>query len=269
MMAEAENKEEFEGLRWSHDLEDDALAEAQARLQNEFDTDFEDKNYSQKGFAKSNHLPFYTGFEDSIEFMDNDVEISVDRSEEMNTVEFWVDDIEVMENMDEFFEEYTSSNGGEIAIEPYLYEDVQDTEVRDLLADFSTHFELEGPERRPGKGQARKYAIRRENLENDYLQMINEDAENDSSVDPDQRVIINGENDGSESSTNYTGQEAYIPGDAQFQVSDPDTEEEIDIEGEISIKPNKRTTGLYTVKLKSGDEGSLTYLINRAGRTLE
>lgn len=40
-------------------------------------------------------------------------------------------------------------------------------------------------------------------------------------------------------------------------------------ERELSIKPVKRETGFYDVKLKSEDRDALTYLINRAARTLK
>ncbi|MFB6241232.1 MAG: hypothetical protein ABEJ36_00320 [Candidatus Nanosalina sp.] len=268
-MSEAEEQQEVEGVSWEHELEDDALAEAQAKIENEFGADFEEMDPGMKGIAQRNNLPFYTDVEDTMEFLGEEVEISIERSGGLNTVEFWVDDPEMMEAVDHYFEKYTSSNGGEAMLEPYVYEEVKDTKVRDLLADFSEHFQMKGPERRPGNGQPRIHPVRREHMEDEHLGEMEYGREDELVLqEPEENEAECGEVEEAE----YTGREGYIPGDAQFQIEGLDVEEEPvdhEVDGRLSIKPLSRETGFYDLKLKSEDQRSLTYLINRAARTLE
>ena len=260
-MSEAEKQQGPEGLTWEQELEDQALAEAQEKLEDEFDTDFEDIDHEKKGFSRTDNQPFYTEVEDTIEFMGAEVELSITREGGLNTVEYWVDDQDMMEALDMFFEKYTASNGGETMLEPYKYKEIKDTEVLDLLDDFSDHFQLMGPQKRPGNGQPREYPIRRTHMEENY------------GPEESEEVLLTAEDEqeterGDLTEAFYNGKEGYIPGDALFQVSDP---EEVDegIEGELSISPMKRETGMYNVKLKAEEKKSLTYLINQAAKTLE
>lgn len=269
-MSRTEEEQEVEGVSWERELEDDALAEAQAKLENEFGADFEEVDHGQKGFAQRNNLPFYTDVEDTVKFLGQEIEVSIEREGGLNTVEFWVDDVELMEAFDMYLDKYTSSNGGEAMLEPYEYEEVKDTDVRELLVDFSNHFTLEGPERRPGNGQPRIYPIRREHMDDDYFSESQhgtdgQEVKLEQMLEAEEEETVRGEVTEQE----YTGNEGYIPGDAQFHVSEPETELDFELEGRVSIKPVKRETGQYDVKLKSEDRRSLTYLINRAARTLE
>lgn len=268
-MSEAREEQEVEGVSWEHELEDDALAEAQTKMEKEFGADFEDMDPGMKGISRRNNQPFYTEVEGTVEFLGEEIEISIERSGGLNTVEFWVDDPEMMEAVDMYFDRYTASNGGEAMLEPYEYEEVKDTQVRELLSDFSRHFDMKGPERRPGNGQPRIYPVRREHMNEDHLNELDHG-------DDDELVLQETESTGAtgreiEEAT-YTGREGYIPGDAQFLIEGLDVEEEPvdhEVDGRLTIKPTKRETGLYDLKLKSEEQRSLTYLINRAAKTLE
>lgn len=266
-MSESETHEDVEGVTWEHELEDDALAEAQAKIENEFGNNFEELDPGMKGFAKRNNLPFYTGVEGSIEFLGEEVEISVERNGGLNTVEFWVDDPEMMEALDLYFEKYTSSNGDEAFLEPYKYEEVKDTTVRDLLTDFSRHFEMKGPVRRPGNGQPRIYPIRREHMDEDHLGELDYGEEEILLQETSEKDTERGKTPEAE----YNGREGYIPGDAQFRIEEIDTETDLntEINGKVSITPVKRETGLYNLKLHSDSQEALTYLINRAAKNIE
>lgn len=260
-MSEAESEEEVDGIVWERELEDDSLAEAQERLEQQFGVDFEASDHGEKGFSRESSLPFYTDVEDTIEFFGKEVEISIERSGGLNTVEFWADDLDIMEAVDMYFEKYTASNGGEPMLEPYKYKEVRDTEVLSLLSDFSDNFTLYGPQERPGNGQPRIYPVRRAHMDDEIL------TEDDTVV----LGQVQEEEDverGEVTEASYDGSEGYVPGDAQFEVTDPEELDE-DIEGKISVSPVKRETGLYKVKLLSEEEKSLTYLINQAAKTLE
>lgn len=250
-MSESSEPEEVEGLSWEKELEDDSLAEAQQKLENEFGIDFEELDHGLKGFSKENGFPFYTEVDDGVEFMGEEVHVSIERDGGLNSFSFWADDIQVMERLDEYLQDFTASNSGEAFIEPYRYRNVRDTEVVELLMDLNQHFQLDGPQRRPGKGQPRIYPIRRSHVPDEGLesmpQFIGESPE-------------------------YVGEPGYVPGDARFELFlEEDEVPELDGEfnAELSVKPRKAIAGRYDVALDAETMAEQTYLIEKAAETIE
>lgn len=255
-MSESEGKQDFEGVKWEKELEDDSLATVQEKMRNEFEIDFEELDYNQKGFSKRNSLPFYSDLEGEIEFNRENYQIEIERSGGLNTFEFWTDDSDSLEIMDSFLEEHAASNGGEEMLEPYKYGEIHDTEVIELLDQFDQRLEVLGPERRPGNGQPRIYPVRREHLD-----------DSDDSLDNDSETIpVIGELEEDAENKGYSEEQGYVPGDARFFLEQE--EENIEISGEIRIKPEKRETGKYKINLRAEDRQSLDYLINIAEETL-
>ena len=275
-MSEAEEEQETEGIPWERELEDDSLAEAQARLETEFGADFEESDYELKGFARENSLPFYTDVSDNIELNGEEVDLTVERNGGLNKVEFWADDREVMETMDSFFEDYEASHGGEVSVEPYKFDNVQDIDLLDFLVDVTHHFEIEGPYRRPGNGQPRIHPVRRPNISetDDNTIIIGEEDISYSEEGQEGEEI---EEDLPEDIVTYQGDELFVPGDAELHVvgireedgSEPDYIREVDDIGRISIKPEKRSKDRYRVSVKSENPDSLNYLIERSRDKLE
>lgn len=251
-----DSEKDFKGIKWDQELEDDSLATLQRRLEVEFEADFESSQYEQKGFSKQTGLPFYTDCGQTIRFNNKEVVIGVERTEDANSLEFWVDDSETMELFDEFVGMHAIAQDEGPVFEPYRYRRKSGAEVRDLLVSFSDHFQLEGPERRPGNGKVRLHPLKQENIvsEDKYLygdtvQQINE---NSGAV--------------------YTGNEMYIPGDAQFQIEGLQEQDPADLEitGELRIKPkSKRKNGIYNIEIEADEEHSLMYLINHASSVIE
>lgn len=273
-MSGAEEEHETEGIPWERELEDDSLAEAQARLETEFGAEFEESDHELKGFARENSMPFYTGVSDTIDFKGEEVELTVEREGGLNKVEFWTDNHEVMETMDNFFEDYEASHGGEVSVEPYKFNNVKDVELLDFLVDVTHYFEVEGPYRRPGNGQPRIHPVRRPNIsETDDNTIIIGDEHASDGYNDDQESGEPLEDD----IVTYQGDELFVPGDAELHVvglreedeSKPDYISELDDIGKISIRPEKRSKDSYRVSVKSEDPDSLNYLIERSRDTLE
>jgi len=164
-MSESEDQHNFEGISWEKELEDDSLAVLQEKIRNEFGTDFETLDYDAKGFSKQNSLPFYSDLEGEIDFSGETFNIEIQRDGGINEFEFWADDLEALELLDSYLEDYTASNNGEEILEPYKYREIMDTKVLELLDVLDRRFEMQGPHRRPGNGQPRTYQVRREHLE--------------------------------------------------------------------------------------------------------
>ncbi len=259
-MSESEKKEDFEGISWEKELEDDSLATVQEKIRNEFGTDFENLDYDSKGFSKRNSLPFYSDLEGEINFNGKVYHIDIERSGGLNQFEFWTDDSEALEIMDTFLEEHAASNGGEEMLEPYKYEQIRDTKVLELLDVFDRRFEIRGPERRPGNGQPRIYPVRREHLDDsgDYLHSESETTHVLGELEEDEE-LENGQ---------YGDETNYVPGDARFFLELEDEDMDIEVSGEICIKPEKREKGKYGISLSAEDRTSLQYLINIAEDTL-
>lgn len=68
-MSETEEDQEREGVSYERELQDDVFAEAQAKIENEFGSDFEDMNPETKGIARRNSVPFYTDPERYMRFL--------------------------------------------------------------------------------------------------------------------------------------------------------------------------------------------------------
>jgi hypothetical protein len=88
-MSGTEEEQEVEGVSCERELEDDALAEAQAELENEFGADFEDLDHGQKGFAQRNNLPFYTDVEDTVKFLEQEIPYLPDQQGSQNPGITW------------------------------------------------------------------------------------------------------------------------------------------------------------------------------------
>jgi hypothetical protein len=256
-MSESVERNDFEGIRWEKELEDDSLAIVQEKIRNEFGTDFETLDYDLKGFSKENSLPFYSDLEGEIRFNGDQYEIEIERSGGLNEFEFWTDDPQALELLDAFLEEHAASNGGDEMLEPYKYEQIRDVDVNELLDVFSQRFKVRGPERRPGNGQPRTYPVRREHLDNsdDYLH-----KESDETLTLGDAEDIDEEN--------YSDTQEFVPGDARFILEHDEEKSDIEVEGEVTIKPEKREKGKYRISLVGEDRVSLQYLINIAEDTL-
>lgn len=259
-MSESETEQEVEGISWEYTLEDRSLAEAQRKLELEFGVDFEGVNHGEKGLISENGLPFYAEVDDTVTVFGEEVDISVERDNGLNTVSLWVDDPEVMDNIDEYFEQFTDSNDGEPMVEPYKFRGRADTDVLKLLVDFTDHFSMEGPTARPGNGQVREAPIRRENMSREFgIGELGETVLEDGEEEP-----------------NYTGREVYIPGDSEFDVLgiQEDRPEylldgDFNVSGKIRISPVNMDSGVYRIEVDGDDKESQNYMINRAARTLD
>lgn len=254
-MAKSEEKEEdFDGIKWEEELEDDTLATVQRKLENEFNADFENSDFDKKGFS-SDAIPFYTGLSETFEFWNDreteEIDLSIQREGEMNTVEYWADDGAVMESFQDYLTEHSKSSKGQM-LEPYKIKRVSDVEVLRLLGSMEQRFDMEGPERNPGNGETRIYPVMLENLDN----------EDSTPTVPDGEVTIEEEDE-----SDYAGQVYFLPGDAKFQL-EGETPESFEVDGEISIRPQKRERGLYKIEINAEDRQSMLYLAQYADNHL-
>lgn len=246
---EGEEEESFEGISWERELEDDALAEAQTRLEKEFGITFEETNYGQKGFSREKSLPFYTEIKDTVSFMDVEVEIGIERDGEANTVNFWTDDLEAMERLDQYLNNF-SNGDGEVEIHPYEYRRVRDTRVKDFILEINRNFNMDGPMRRPGNGSPEMYPVR----------MPSSDYGDEENV----TAIVG-------NVPEYVAMPGFIPGDARFELTLEEGTDDApdDLEAFIDIKPRKTATGLYDILIGSEDPASQLYVVDTASGALE
>lgn len=250
-------EQDYDGITWEEELEDDTLAMVQKKLENEFDADFSEQDFEKKGFSRDG-LPFYTGVTTELDFWSDgeteEVEVFVKRNGEMNMIEYWADSGEVMEQFREYLDIHSKTSKGEM-LEPYEIKSVKDTDVLKILQSLEDHYEIEGPERNPGKGETRIYPVRTDHLENPE-----ETGDIGNSTDDETELL-------EDSEVNYTPQNHFLPGEAQFQVRG-ETPEEFELNATLRIKEQRDHKGIYKLKIDADyDERQsqrlLTYQVER------
>lgn len=174
----------------------------------------------REGVAKVNTEKYVTDFDESFEFRGATIELSVERDGGLNTLEYWSDDPDVLEEFDEFFQERVRSVEQQPYLEPYKFEDVTSDEVAELISVYTDEFEMEGPLPRATNGQPRMHMLRVTDL--DDSSEYREDVEEDQSISAQHR----------------------IPGDAKYVIEGLEVSGEEEVKGELEIRPQKHDLGL-------------------------
>lgn len=240
MSEEAEQEQDYEGVPWEEDLEDDTLAIVQQELENHYDLDFSELDFGKKGFT-SEGLPFYTDLEVEFELRSNgrteEVELYIERDDEMNTVEFWADSGETMQEFREHLDTHSKESKGRM-LEPYKIKNLKDREILSLLGSLEDRYELEGPDRNPQKGETRSYPVRLKDLEEgEYLFDAGEEEE--IRLEEDERE--------------YSPENSFLPGEAEFQVRG-EAPGEIEIDAILRIREQRAQRGLYKIEIDADFE---------------
>ena len=218
----------------------------EGEIEEEEDIDFESFD-GRTGVAKTNTEKYVTDFDEEFDFGDGSIEVSDEREGSFNTLEYWSDDPEVMDEFRSYVESHIRSVEQQPHLEPYKFEDVRSDEVAELLTVFEQEFEMDGPLPSGSNGQPRMHMQRVTDLndENEYR----EDTDEETGISAQHR----------------------IPGDAKYviegfndEVAGAET-----VEGSLTIRPQKREVGRYTVKFSSEDADSVAYMVNTSLKAID
>lgn len=224
-------------IEWSEDLEDHTLAVLEGDLEESEDADIESFE-GREGVAKINTEKYVTDFDEEFEFKGGMLELTVERSGGLNTVEYWSDDPDVMADFNDYLEERIRTVEQQPMLEPYSFEDVTSVEIADLISVYRDEFEMRGPLPRGSNGQPRMHMQRIKDL----------DSKNDYRKDVEEEESISAQH--------------QIPGDAEYVIEGLDVSGNEEVEGKVKIRPQKHDLGLYTVKFMGDDAESQAYMVN-------
>ena len=244
---DGEEGEENSVIEWSEKVEDHTLAVLEGDIEDDPASDLDDLTDldGDQGVAKNNNLPYVTDFEAEFDFEGAKVEVSVERSGGLNTIEYWSEDPHVMAAFRNYIEERMKTVEQQPLLEAYKFEDVKSNEVQELIQVYENEFEIEGPLPRGSNGHPRMHMVRVEDMEQNDYEQSDEEAERINATD-------------------------QIPGDAKYVIDGLANPGEFDVEGVLEIRPQKHDTGLYTVKVDGdGDADSQAYMINTSLRVLD
>lgn len=235
-------------IEWSEKLEDHTLAVLEGDIKDDPASSIDDimEFDGRKGVAKVNNTPYVTDFETEIDFEGAVIELSVERTGGLNRIKYWSNNPDVMAAFDTYIQDRVKSVEQQPMLESYKFEDVRSDEVQELIEIYENEFELNGPLPRGSNGQPRMHMLRVEDIQDDE----NDHKHIDEEVPP------------------ITADD-QIPGDARYVVEGLSNPSQIDVDGELAIKPQKHDTGLYTVKFKGEDPESQAYMITTSLRAID
>lgn len=243
-----EEKVSEDVIEWSEKLEDRTLAVLEGDIEDDLASsvdDFSDFDGTE-GVAKINNEAYVTDFDAEIDFEGAVIEVSVERSGGLNTVEYWSDDPHVMAAFDTYIQDRVRSVEQQPMLDSYKFEDVRSDEVQELIEIYENEFELKGPLPRGSNGQPRMHMLRAEDVN---------DNGNDFKHSDQEVPAITAEDE--------------IPGDAEYVIEGLANPSREDVEGKLEIKPQKHDIGLYTVTFTADDASTQAYMINTSLRAID
>lgn len=243
---DVEGSGEPEVIEWEEKVEEHTLAVLEGDLEDEHGVEVDDFD-GVEGVAQKNTERYITDFEEEFNFMFGKVELSVEREGGLNTLSYWSEDPQVMDDFRSFVEERVRDVEQQPYLEPYKFKEVRSDEVMELVRVFEDEFELSGPLPRGSNGQPRMHLPR--------VTDIDEGSEYKH-----------------ESSEQGISGEQRFPGDAEYVIEgfDPDAGDYgFEIEGSLEIRPQKHENGKYVVEFISEDEESLAYMVNTSLRAVD
>jgi len=241
--SEAQGKEVIE---WSENVEDHTLAVLEGDLEEDPDADVELSDLDgREGVAKANTERYVTDFQEEFEFRGSTVYLNVERSDGLNTVEYWSDDPGVLDDFDEFLEQRVRDVEQQPYLEPYKFENVPSDEIAELVTVYRDEFDLEGPLPRGRNGQPRMHMQRVTDIRDtsEYRKDSNEDEKG-----------LNAQH--------------RIPGDAKYVIEGVENGDK-QVEGKLVIRPQKHDLGLYTVKFDGENAESQAYMVNTGLKAID